>query len=79
MSKTVLRREPDGTYLVLKVLLAFPLLLLALLLLAFRKPSPVSLEPLNQEILFPQLGLELQLGGLRRCELPLEGGVGHVR
>ena len=66
------RCERDGAYIVLEVLLA-------LLLLTFREPSLVSLEPLNQEILFPQLGLELELGGLRRCELPLEGGVGHMR
>ena len=73
------RCERDGAYLVLEVLLAFALLLLALLLLAFHKPSPVPLEPLDDKVLFPQLGLELELGGLRRCELPLEGGVGHMR
>ena len=53
------RCERDGAYLVLKVLLA-------LLLLTFREPSLVSLEPLNQEILFPQLGLKLRLSSLRR-------------
>ena len=69
---TMPRCERDGAYLVLEVLLA-------LLLLTFREPSLVSLEPLNQEILFPQLGLELRLSSLRRCEPLLEGGMCHVR